>query len=213
MVKIVSKDINKDLGSYIGKKRAMEKGSLFSFKIPKGKKSKPVEKPQSNGEEQVQVEYKQPGLLSKLFSFRRGLINETEKREELTPQEMAKLKGMEDDIEETEKEIVEKEDEVKDIKQKEEVLVQKREGMLTNFFGKMNVFKRRQMEPSESKEEEYVKEEPVLDQDVVEVIKISHKWLGELTPGKKRSFKASSDFQKYKEVLQKYGLVKEKKEE
>jgi hypothetical protein len=188
----------------------MERGSLFGFKIPKAKKGRVVERVPSRGAEQVQVEYKQPRLLSKLFSFRRGLIKEAERKEELSPQEMAKLKGMEDDIEDTEKEIVEKEEAVKDIKQEEEVLVQKREGMLTNFFSKMNVFKRRPMTTVETESVEYVKEEPVLDQDVVEVIKICHKWLGELTPGKKRSFKASSDFQKYKDVLKKYGLIREK---
>ena len=124
---------------------------------------------------------------------------------------MAKLKGMEDDIEDTEKEIVEKEEEVKEIKQKEEKLVEKREGLLTKFFEKVNVFKRKPMEAVQLHSNEYEKEEPVLDQEVIEVIKIAHKWLGELTPGKKRSFKASADFQKYKEVLEKYGLVKEKK--
>ena len=69
------------------------------------------------------------------------------------------------------------------------------------------------MSPDQPEQEESEEEEPVLDQDVIEVIKIGHRWLNELPPGKKRSFKASDDFQKYKTVLEKYGLVKEKKEE
>ena len=209
MAKIASKEFNKELAGYIGKKRIGR--SLFDS-LKRSSAKKPAEKPKTVGPMQVEVEYKKPGLLSKLFSFRRGLIKEAEKSEDLSPEEMAKLHGMEDDIEDTEKEIVEKEEEVKEIKQKEEKLVEKREGMLTKFFEKVNVFKRKPMEAVQHQSDEYEKEEPVLDQDVVEVIKIAHKWLGELTPGKKRSFKASADFQKYKEVLEKYGLVKEKKE-
>ena len=107
---------------------------------------------------------------------------------------------------------MEKEEEVKDIKQEEEGLVEKRENMLTKFFSKVNFLKSKRMAPDQPEQEEREDEEPVLDQDVIEVIKIGHRWLNELPPGKKRSFKASDDFQKYKAVLEKYGLVKEKKE-
>lgn len=207
MVKIASKELNKELMTYIGKKR-VRKGLFGSVKIHY-EKPKLVEKTPAG----VEVEYKQQGLLSKLFSFRRGLIKEAEKSEDLSPEEMAKLKGMEDEIEDTEQEIIEKEAEAQGIKKEEETLVEKRESMLTNFFDKINVFKRRPMEEGDVKVEEYEKkEEEVIPQDVIELIKITHKWLGELTPGKKRSFKASDDFQQYKKVLEKYGLVKEKKE-
>ena len=207
MVKIASKELNKELMTYIGKKR-VRKGLFGSVKIHY-EKPKPVEKTPAG----VEVEYKQQGLLSKLFSFRRGLIKEAEKSEDLSPEEMAKLKGMEDEIEDTEQEIIEKEAEAQGIKKEEETLVEKRENMLTNFFDKINVFKRRPMEEGDVKVEEYEKkEEEVIPQDVIELIKITHKWLGELTPGKKRSFKASDDFQQYKKVLEKYGLAKEKKE-
>jgi hypothetical protein len=209
VVKIASKDFNKELMGYIGKRKS---GQGILSRLKKISESKPAEKPKTVGPMQVEVEYKKQGLLSKLFYFRRRLIKEAEKSEDLTPEEMAKLHGMEDDIEDTEKEIVEKEDEVKEIKRQEEKLVEKRENMLTKFFDKVNVFKRKPMANVEAQPEAYEKEEPVLDQEVIEVIKIAHKWLGELTPGKKRSFKASADFQKYKEVLEKYGLVKEKKE-
>jgi hypothetical protein len=209
VVKIASKEFNKELSGYIGKKRARKGffgfGSKLSYQKPKAAKNV------SEAASGVEVEYKKPGLLSKLFSFRRGLIKEAEKSEDLSPEEMARLKGMEDDIEETEKEIIEKEEEVKEIKQEEEVLVERRESMLTKFFDKVNFLKRKPMK-EESQPEEYERDEPVLDQDVIEVIKIGHRWLNELPPGKKRSFKASDDFQKYKEVLEKYGLVKEKKD-
>lgn len=211
MVKIVSKEFNKELMGYIGKKRV--KRGLFGLGPKPGYQKPKSEKKSSDVAKGVEVEYKKPGLLSKLFSFRRGLIKEAEKSEDLSPEEMAKLKGMEDEIEETEEKIMEKEEEVKDIKQEEEELVEKRENMLTKFFDKVNFFKRKPMDSAENEPAEEEAEEPVLDQDVIEVIKIGHRWLNELPPGAKRRFKSSDDFQKYKEVLEKYGLVKEKKEE
>ena len=209
MVKIASKDLNNDLSGYIGKRRSMQRGSLFGWK--KTGASKPVKPKSAEVNPDVEVEYNKLGFLSKVFSFRRGLVKDAERNEDLSPEEMAKLKGMEDDIEETEEKIVDKEDEVRELKQEEEVLVERRESMLSNFFAKINFLKKKKQ--AEPEQEENNKYEPVLDEDVIEVIKICHKWLNELPPGKKRSFKASSDFQKYKEVLEKYGLVKQKKEE
>jgi len=211
VVKIASKEFNKELSGYIGKKR-VRKG-LFGFGSKLGYQKPKSEKKVSDVAKGVEVEYKKPGLLSKLFSFRRGLIKDAEKSEDLTPEEMARLKGIEDDIEETEQEIIEKEEEVKEIKKEEENLVEKRENMLTKFFSKVNFLKSKRMEADQPEPEERDDEEPVLDQEVIEVIKIGHKWLNELPPGAKRRFKTSDDFQKYKEVLEKYGLVKEKKEE
>jgi hypothetical protein len=208
VVKIASKDFNKEIGSYIGRRRSRErKGFRIKFHVPEKKKYEQVPD-MAPGE--VRVEYNQPGFLGRLFSFRRGLIKETEQTEDLSPEEMAKLRSMEDDIEDAEKKIVEKEEEVKEIKEEEAVLVEEREGLLTKFFGRINIFKRRPMEAAEVSVDE-VEKEPAIDPEVVEVLKIMHKWLNELPPGKKRSFKASNDFKKYKEVLEKHGLVKKKK--
>ena len=157
----------------------------------------------------MHVEYKKPSKLGKLFSFRRKLIKEAAQEEDLSPEEMARLRGMEDEIEETEKEIIDKEEEIKGIRDEEAELIEEREGMLKKFFGKINIFKRTPMETVELPAEDY-EQEPVLDEDVIEVLKIMHKWLEQLPPSKKRSFKASKDFQKYKEVLDKYGLIKKK---
>jgi TolA-binding protein len=211
VVKIASKDLNKDLSGYIGKRRSRRRGKLFGWN--KAVAIKPAKPKSAEISPDVEVEYKKPGIISKVFSFRRRLVKDAEQSEDLTPEEMAKLKGMEDDIEETEEQIVQKEDEVRELQQEEEVLVERRESQLSNFFNKINFLKKKQQAQAEPAQEDNGKYEPVLDEDVIEVIKICHKWLNELPPGKKRSFKASSDFQKYKEVLEKYGLVKQKKEE
>ncbi len=210
VVKIASKDFNKELSGYIGKRRV--KPWPFGRKTSvKKAKPKPAKQQLGEGVSEVENESKQPGMLSRLFSFRRSLIKEAEKSEELTPEEMAKLKGMEDDIEDAEEKIMEKEDEIKEIKQEEEVLVEKRENMVSKFISKINFLKKKQTE-AEEQPAESENESPVLEEDVIEVIKIAHKWLGELTPGKKRGFRESEDFKKYKAVLQKYGIAKEKKE-
>ncbi|MBW2991113.1 hypothetical protein KY348_05420 [Candidatus Woesearchaeota archaeon] len=209
MIKIAKKDFNKELGSYIDKRRVKERsGRGFGFKMSFARK-KTTEKIPDIEPTEVHVEYKQPGFLSKLFSFRRGLIKEASTSEELSPEDMAKLRAMEDDIEATEKEIVEKEEEMKEMKEVEDELIEKRENLLTKFFGKINIFKRRRMKTVDVSAEE-LGEGPMLDEDIVETFKIIHKWLEQLPPAKKRSFKASSDFQKYKEVLEKYGLVRKR---
>lgn len=209
MVNIASRDFNKELGSYIDKKRSRARGpGGLVFKIP-FRTSRREEVVPDMGPAEVHVEYKKPGRLTRLFSFRRKLIKETSDSEDLSPQDMAKLRAMEDDIEETEKEIVEKEEEIKEIREEEEELVEKRESQLGKFFGNINIFKRRRMDTVEVETDVY-QEAPVLDEEVVEVLKVMHKWIDQLTPSKKRSFKASNDFKKYKGVLEKYGLVKKK---
>ena len=47
-----------------------------------------------------------------------------------------------------------------------------------------------------------------LDEDVKEVLKITFKWLKQMDPDQVEEIKSSSDFEKYKKVLDKYGLIK-----
>jgi hypothetical protein len=50
--------------------------------------------------------------------------------------------------------------------------------------------------------------QPVIDEDVKEVLKITFKWLKQMDPEQVEEIKNSSDFEKYKAVLGKYGLIK-----
>lgn len=66
---------------------------------------------------------------------------------------------------------------------------------------------------SRSKEEDYEEvapamQQPVLDEDVREVLKITFKWLKQMDPEQIDEIKRSPDFEKYKQVLDKYGLIK-----
>jgi hypothetical protein len=203
---IASNDFNKELKGYIGKRRSQARKG-FKFKFPSIEKKK-SEQVQSADDGELRAKSKPRGI-GNVFSFRKKAINEAVDSENLTPEEMAKLRAMEDDVEETEKEIVENEKEVKELKHEEADLEAKREGMLGSIFSKINVFKKRQVYTIEVPDEELEKE-PVLDREVVQVLKMMHKWLEELPDSKKRAFRQSPDFQKYKAVLEKYGLVKKK---
>ncbi len=50
--------------------------------------------------------------------------------------------------------------------------------------------------------------QPVLDEDTKEVLKITFKWLKMMPPETVEEIKNSPDFEKYKAVLGKYGLIK-----
>jgi hypothetical protein len=67
---------------------------------------------------------------------------------------------------------------------------------------------------SKRKEDEYetfetaAPAQQAIDEDVKEVLKITFKWLKMMDPETIDEIKASKDFEKYKAVLDKYGLIK-----
>ena len=204
------KGFNKEMDSYLVKRRTRYNRNDKKFKLQlnldwlKGDEERVPEVKKG----QVHVEYRRPTQWDKLFSFRRKIIKEANYDEDLSPQEMAKLRLMEDDVEETEQKLAKDDNRIRDLEREEEVLIEKRENLLSKLFSKLK-FKRTSMnEEDVIMEEEY--SQPVLDKDVVEAFKVAHKWIDQLTPAKKRSFKASNEFQIYKNALQKYGLIKKK---
>lgn len=50
--------------------------------------------------------------------------------------------------------------------------------------------------------------QPAIDEDVREVLKITFKWLKMMDQETVEEIKSSTDFEKYKKVLDKYGLIK-----
>jgi len=58
-------------------------------------------------------------------------------------------------------------------------------------------------------EEDFIEEKKdTIPDDLKEVLKLQHKWINKLPPEKISEFKESEDFQKYTDVLRKYGLIK-----
>lgn len=106
------------------------------------------------------------------------------------------------------------EKELKELAQEEERHFKKEQGFFARLFGK---------KPKEPTQEEIdalaasnvkaEEEQPTLPEDVKEAIRTLHRWLEKLPAKRLEEFKASEDFQQYKEVLTKYGLVKKREEQ
>ncbi|MBU0757655.1 MAG: hypothetical protein KKF44_06300 [Nanoarchaeota archaeon] len=112
--------------------------------------------------------------------------------------------------EEVEKDIEEATDDMDEFEEEETIAANK-----PGFFQKLiRLFRFSYDEyDAPSDEEEAIYDE--LDQknfelpdDVKEIIKIQHKWIQKLAPDKKKEFKESMDFEKYKDMLSKYNLIK-----
>ena len=112
-----------------------------------------------------------------------------------------------DDIEEDDEDYSDEESEIEEIDDLEEELEERRENVFKRFFKKLRMGRRKPVDDDDDYYEEAVEEEDDLD-DVKEVIKITHKWLEELPPETVERFKRSEDFQKYKEILRKLGMIK-----
>jgi hypothetical protein len=68
--------------------------------------------------------------------------------------------------------------------------------------------KKKEEEDYDTMETVTMPQQSVLDEDVKEVLKITFKWLKQMDPDQVESIKNSPDFEKYKRVLDKYGLIK-----
>lgn len=175
MARIDKTDFNRELVSYIRKKKSKAK-----------KKYSPKAK-----EADVYYQEQKPSLWNKLF---------TKRMEAKMPREkVAEIKEIEEEIEETDQEIKEAEE----IEKTAEI---RKERLFSRLFRKM---KGADKEKPEFPEEEAM---PQLDEDVKDILKITFNWINKLPKAKLQEFKSSEDFEKYKVILMKYGLVKEKKE-
>ena len=181
-VVIIVKDFNDDMTQYLDK---IYKGRPRS---ERKKKIKPHKMPEVS-EEELYVEYDEPkeGFFRRLFR-RRPRLDIPE--EDLPPEEVEKLGEMEEEIEEVDEEI--------------EELEEVREGMIARFLRSMRMARR----GGPTRDELLDDVVPVIDEDVKETLKILHRWLERLPNDQLRAFKTSEDFGKYREVLEKYELIR-----
>jgi len=101
------------------------------------------------------------------------------------------------------KEIDEVEEEIEQMKQEDQYDDEEpRKGFLSKIFGGM-------FGKEDDFEGEMEESNPVLDEDVKKVLRISFDWINQLEPDKKVKFKHSQDFVEYKAVLKKYGLLRD----
>ncbi|MBD3209253.1 hypothetical protein GF367_02450 [Candidatus Woesearchaeota archaeon] len=187
----IAKTFNDDMNDYIIK----VSGKRERF-VGASKKKPVVEKvPDEVSEEEVFVEYEDArpgagfaGWLSSLFQRK---VPEEQVPEDLPETEAKVLEDMEDEVEEVDHEI--------------EELEEKRESLWSRFLKSMRS-SRRAAEGESS--EDALAASPPIDEDVKHVLKLLHGWLEKLPHTDMQAFKASDDFQRYKAVLEKYGLIK-----
>ncbi len=122
-------------------------------------------------------------------------------------------KGPEQDVIETEEvnedELMEMEEDMEDIEGKEENLESYRESILKRFLKKMRIFNRKRNLNYEDidgdNDSEVIDNE---EEDLKKFLKMSYRWLNNMPRSELKAFKESEDFQVYKGLLKKYGLIK-----
>ncbi|MBN1792431.1 hypothetical protein JW826_01985 [Candidatus Woesearchaeota archaeon] len=106
-------------------------------------------------------------------------------------------------------EIDETEGEIEQLKEKEYTLESRREGLISGFF--KSLFG---SSPSEDDTVDMsgmdLDDRPSLSPEVVEVLKISGRWLNKMDSRTKQEFRQSSDFERYKSYIDKMGLTRKK---
>lgn len=191
--------INKDLDKYLRQRRE----NKFSFRF--GSKHKVVHEPVPEvHEHEVTVEEREPSFWSRLFKREPEPISE-----DLTPEERVKLEAMEHELEAVD-EMESADPEHKELYEEE------KQSLLERMFQTMRLFRHRHQVEEEAEmvmeaEDTLEEEKAQMDEDVKDVLKITHKWLGKLTKRNREEFMESDDYKRYKEVLEKHGLAKAKK--
>ncbi len=196
--RVVMIGINKDLDKYLNNRRSKEEGRFFSAPKVKLVKEEPEEVPQDLRSDEVRVVINKPGFWERMFGPKEKIVEE-----DLSPEEMARLEAMEQEIEKVE-EAEEAHPEMT------EELEEVRESLLERFFNMFRGFQHRHRLDERAEAIDYIEDEvvPKIDEDVKRVLKLVHKWLGKLPKRQKDEFKKSNDFIEYKALLEKYGVAK-----
>lgn len=188
----MASDINRDLDRYIAG-RAERKD--WSFLKPK--KDAPEESvPEGLRHDEVRVvEDAEPGFWERLFKKEKPLV-----KEDLDDEEMERLEAMQDEIQHVEQQE-------REHPERYEELEERRESLMDRFFAFLRLSEDRH-KLEEAAVHEIAEQEAQMEEEVKEVLRIVHKWLERLSKKEKANFKKSKDFERYRELLQKYGLAK-----
>jgi len=186
------KKFNRDMDTYLRSRREVENTST-NFKVTVTRRETAEQVVDNQVQIQV-VDDDQPGFFARLAAA--FAPREEAPRDELTHDEMTRLQEM-NDPDESEQPV---EEEFEDIEERPSFL-----RSLATFFGFGPPSDHEHIK--EFDPEEY--EDPTIDYNSVkETLQITHTWLEELSPKKKKEFKESGDFDRYKELLSEMGLIK-----
>ncbi len=196
------KDFNADLDNYLSQRRGESK-SFFSKVDSFFPKSASEKVPSVSSTSSTVYDDGSKKQKRFLFIFKRRsrtadkMEEEMEIHEkELTPEEKAELQSLEE--------------EVREVDTEETLLEVEKQSAIARFFGML--FGKRGMnddfeEINEEQVESAVQEDTLKDETRV-VLKALHKWISRLPPDQIEAFRRSQDFEMYKSLLEKYGLVK-----
>ena len=131
------------------------------------------------------------------WSFLTQAFRTKNRTDEISPEDLEEMEDLKEEKEELEEEYLELEEIEDEIEEKKE-----------SIFKKIsNIFMAREKEACEEVIEE-IAEQYTLNEDVKDAFKILTLWIQKLPPLELKNFKESEDFQKYKEVLKKYNMIK-----
>jgi len=177
---------NKEMGEYIRAKRAREHRGFFriGFSSRSGTRWMPA-----IPSRKVEVIYPKTGWLERIMPKKKTPVDDRQEIADKVAEMMAEQK------EHKQTKLTQMSNAPRT------VMVEKKEGFLLRIFRKKT-----------ADEEDYggMIEEPVLDPETIEVLKVTGKWLMKLDSETKREFKDSADYAKYKGFLDKYRLTKKK---
>lgn len=183
---IISREFNKEMDDYLERIRQRQKrsGEINKWSIPIKKKK---EEPKIKKKEKIPEEIEEENIIM-----------------EYSDKELSWWDKLFSRKKRTDPEIIEAEEELEEITDEIEELEEERETIVQKFLKLL----RRKETTAEEELEEFEEEEPTLDPEVKDLLKRLHQWLEKLPNRDLRAFKVSEDFELYKKVLEKYGLIK-----
>jgi len=198
------KEFNNDLDNYLSRRRGEEPSffkkvdEMFS---KKNNSSIPELKPNRS------TVYDDGSVREKkfLFFFKRKtrtaeLMDEELQAhsEELTPVEKEELKSLEREVD-----SIEDEEMMLEVEKKSAIAL-----FFGKLFGRRNKPKEDDFEDIDEDQIQAAVQEDTLKDETRVVLKALHKWISRLPPDQIEAFRRSQDFAMYKELLEKYGLVR-----
>ena len=162
--------------------------------LSKVKKSSQRPKPEpkkKETEEEFKEEEKDKNMIDKFLDFILG--------EESPEPEVKEIEEIEEEIDEEIKEDKEFDEEIKEIEEKPK----------QGFFERIKraIFYNKNQEDLVYEEIEE-QQEPLIDEEIKEALKIQNRWLGRLSGKEIKKFKESEDYSRYVEILKKHNLLK-----
>ncbi|MEM3373865.1 MAG: hypothetical protein QXE31_01460 [Candidatus Woesearchaeota archaeon] len=196
MIKI-TKDINFELDEYL-EKRKKENPNYEKKIIKKDKKNIEDIKKDINDEKEIKTKKPKKGIIKRFLDFISG---DEDNMEEETLDENIKSKKDENSLET-------KREENNEINYNDDLKSEKKAKKSKGFFAKIRSWFSEEAEFDEEEEETIEEKKEILPDDIKEVLKIQNKWLSKLPKEVLHEFKNTEDYQKYKETLKKYNLIK-----